>query len=74
MTDELEAALREIAEYAHDRSTGPTVPDALWEVRAMAYAALESAPAPQPAVPLDFAAWLENAKALRKLLSKGDKP
>lgn len=29
--------LTQVAEYAHDRSTGPTVPDALWEVRQMAY-------------------------------------
>ena len=36
----LEKALREIGDYAHDKSTGPVVPDALWEVRTMAYAAL----------------------------------
>ena len=29
--------LTQVAEYAHDRSTGPTVPDSLWEVRQMAY-------------------------------------
>lgn len=36
---ELQDKLREIGDYAHDRSTGPAVPDALWEVRSMAYAA-----------------------------------
>ncbi len=29
--------LQEIGDYAHDQSTGPAVPDALWEVRSMAY-------------------------------------
>jgi len=29
--------LQEIGDFAHDHSTGPAVPDALWEVRAMAY-------------------------------------
>lgn len=32
-----EAALRAIGDFAHDKSTGPAVPDALWEVRSMAY-------------------------------------
>ncbi|MFA6125491.1 hypothetical protein [Sphingomonas sp.] len=31
------ATLRAIAEYSHERSTGPAVEDALWEVRRMAY-------------------------------------
>jgi len=31
------ATLREIGDFAHDRSTGPAVEDALWEVRRMAY-------------------------------------
>jgi hypothetical protein len=37
---ELDAAterLREIGDYAHEHSTGPAVPDALWTVREMAY-------------------------------------
>lgn len=34
---ELEARLREIGDFAHDHSTGPAVPDALWAVREMAY-------------------------------------
>lgn len=34
------ATLREIGDFAHDRSTGPAVEDALWEVRNMAYAML----------------------------------
>ncbi len=29
--------LQDIGDYAHDHSTGPAVPDALWEVRSMAY-------------------------------------
>ncbi len=35
-------ALRAIGDYAHDKSTGPAVPDALWEVRSMAYEALDA--------------------------------
>lgn len=31
------AMLREIGDFAHDRSTGPAVEDGLWEVRRMAY-------------------------------------
>ena len=34
---DLEARLREIGDFAHDHSTGPAVPDALWTVREMAY-------------------------------------
>ena len=37
--EELEQRLREIGDFAHDHSTGPAVPDALWEVRSMAYGA-----------------------------------
>ena len=29
--------LQDIGDYAHDHSTGPAVPDSLWEVRSMAY-------------------------------------
>lgn len=29
--------LARIGDFAHDKSTGPAVPDALWEVRTMAY-------------------------------------
>jgi hypothetical protein len=29
--------LQDIGDYAHDHSTGPAVPDALWEVCSMAY-------------------------------------
>jgi len=36
-TEEAQEVLRQIGDYAHGRSTGPTVPDALWEVREMAY-------------------------------------
>ncbi|OZI17965.1 hypothetical protein [Bordetella genomosp. 7] len=39
-----EAALRQIGDYAHDHSTGPAVPDALWAVRSLAYDALSDAP------------------------------
>lgn len=38
----LEEALREIGDFAHSNSTGPSVPDALWEVRTMAYDAFTS--------------------------------
>lgn len=34
--------LNRIAEFAHEHSTGPAVPDAYWEIRAMAYAGTES--------------------------------
>lgn len=33
-------ALQEIGDFAHDKSTGPAFPDALWEIRSMAYNAL----------------------------------
>lgn len=32
-----EARVKEIGDFAHDRSTGPAVPDDLWEIRRMAY-------------------------------------
>ena len=35
----LREQLRQIGDYTHDHSTGPAVPDALWEVRSMAYGA-----------------------------------
>jgi len=38
--DRLTDVLAQIGDYAHDKSTGPAVPDALWTVRAMAYDAL----------------------------------
>ncbi len=34
---DLEARLKEIGDYAHEHSTGPAIPDALWTVREMAY-------------------------------------
>jgi len=34
---ELRSLLLQIGNFAHDRSTGPAVPDDLWEVREMAY-------------------------------------
>jgi hypothetical protein len=33
----LEDLLKDIGDFAHDRSTGPAVPDDLWEVRRLAY-------------------------------------
>lgn len=33
-------ALKQIEEIAHNNSTGPTVPDVLWEIRGIAQAAL----------------------------------
>lgn len=35
--DRLYELLIEIGNYAHDHSTGPAVPDALWTIRGMAY-------------------------------------
>lgn len=35
--DRLVELLQEIGDIAHERSTGPAVPDALWEVRRMVY-------------------------------------
>lgn len=39
--ERLSEVLRQIGDYAHDHSTGPAVPDALWEVRSMAYEAIK---------------------------------
>jgi len=36
----LRTALEDIHDYAHVHSTGPAVPDALWDIRAMARNAL----------------------------------
>lgn len=46
----LNSALNQIGDFAHDKSTGTAVPDALWEIREMAYSAMEdtSAPPRQP--------------------------
>lgn len=35
--ERLNNLLLEIGNKAHDASTGPAVPDALWEIRSMAY-------------------------------------
>ena len=35
-----DAALKAIGDLAHDKSTGPAVPDTLWEIRGIAYEAL----------------------------------
>jgi hypothetical protein len=35
--DKLREVLRSIGDIAHDASTGPAVPDVLWEIRRMAY-------------------------------------
>lgn len=32
-----EARLKDIGDWSHDRSTGPAIPDDLWEIRRMAY-------------------------------------
>jgi hypothetical protein len=42
----LNSALEAIGDYAHDKSTGPAVPDALWEIRSMAYEAIEDTTPP----------------------------
>jgi len=61
-------ALREIGDFAHDKSTGPVVPDALWEIRSMAYAAMEDALSPPPQ-----RTWVGLSPADRgKCLSAGD--
>lgn len=38
--DFLEETLRDIQAIAHDHSTGPTVPDTLWEIRGIAQSVL----------------------------------
>ena len=35
--DALHDVLRQIGDMAHDASTGPAVPDVLWEIRRIAY-------------------------------------
>lgn len=35
--ERLQATLKKIGDKAHDASTGPAVPDALWEIRGIAY-------------------------------------
>lgn len=35
--EELKEKIHAIGNYAHDNSTGPAVPDALWDVRSMCY-------------------------------------
>lgn len=35
--EELEDRLRAIGDFAHEHSTGPAAPDAMWEVRSMTY-------------------------------------
>jgi hypothetical protein len=35
--DELSDLLHDIGNFAHNKSSGPAVPDALWKVRRMAY-------------------------------------
>ena len=47
MCSQLSTALQQIGDYAHDHSTGPAVPDHLWEIRRMAY---ETEAAPTPTV------------------------
>lgn len=41
--DELHDLLRQIGDLAHAGSTGPAVPDSLWEIRCMAYDGIRSA-------------------------------
>lgn len=35
--DECECLLKDIGDFAHDRSSGPAIIDDLWEVRRLAY-------------------------------------
>jgi hypothetical protein len=39
-TEKMVDVLREIGDFAHDKSTGPAVLDALWEIRSIAYNAI----------------------------------
>jgi len=39
--------LGSIGDYAYDNSTGPAVPDALWEIQSMAYAAVAAEKEPR---------------------------
>ena len=40
--DDAQNALSEIGAYAHERSTGPAIPDEMWAIRDMAYRPLET--------------------------------
>jgi hypothetical protein len=51
MLDAAYEALAAIGDYAHARSSGPAVPDALWEIRSMAYDAVAPAIAAAPTPP-----------------------
>ncbi len=53
----LNRALESIGDYAHDKSTGPAVPDALWEIRSMAYDAIEDTTQPAQPAPVQPVAW-----------------
>jgi len=55
--DRMSDALREIGDFAHDRSTGPAAPDALWEVRSMAYSAESNITSPQHQVKKGELSW-----------------
>lgn len=59
--DELERLLVQIGDYAHDKSTGPTVEDGYWEIRSMAYDGIPSDLPPTP--PTDRFAALESRLA-----------
>lgn len=37
----LQEVLKQIGDLAHDKSTGPAVPDTLWEIRQLAYDAFK---------------------------------
>jgi hypothetical protein len=58
--DRLHDTLIAIGDFAHDRSAGPAVVDALWEVRSMAYEGIsQPAPAPEAAQPADTEAQVQ---------------
>lgn len=67
-------ALRDIHDFAHDRSTGPTVPDDLWEVRRLAMEALTATAAPPQAAKgeacVPMSDWLEAQHELNELRAK----
>ncbi len=64
--DCLLAVLKDIGDFAHDRSTGPAVEDALWEVRRMAYEAMTPNAAMSGAEPASSAERPLDGTVMRK--------
>jgi len=72
---DLENAIREIAEFAHARSTGPAVPDDLWRIRGLAYDAMDMVSnvtvSADPAPAAAQAGLSEDAKRLEHIVAIG---